>query len=234
MIYIYISKIEHPLSDNLFDRYLKLLPESYMEKNNRFIKWEDKYAHLYGKLLTIIGLSNLGLPNNCLSEIKLNKFNKPYLEGCVDFNISHSGAYVLCAVSANRRIGIDIEKIQNIELKDFEKYLTKHLWDIINHSDKPLHTFYKYWSIIESIIKAEGQGLSLPIKDITFIGNEAHYKETIWYINELNIDDNYAASIVSNSLDNQFTFEEVSFNHDRSGRKSPSQSLLLKATSKLI
>jgi 4'-phosphopantetheinyl transferase len=58
-------------------------------------------------------------------KIKLNKFGKPMLENQeIHFNISHSGGYVVCAVS-DSPIGVDIEQT-NPNIKSISsRFLTK-------------------------------------------------------------------------------------------------------------
>lgn len=55
---------------------------------------------------------------NIAGDVKVDKFGKPYFEDTdIHFNISHSGCYVIAAVS-DEDIGIDIQKIKatSIEL----------------------------------------------------------------------------------------------------------------------
>lgn len=37
-------------------------------------------------------------------------YGKPYVEGCAEFNISHSGDMVVCCIG-DKQIGIDIEQL---------------------------------------------------------------------------------------------------------------------------
>ncbi len=51
-----------------------------------------------------------------------NHYGKPYLNGYPNyyFNISHSGEFVVCAIS-NNPVGIDIEQIKQIEYEEIAK-----------------------------------------------------------------------------------------------------------------
>ena len=51
--------------------------------------WEDRHASLYGKLLLKKGLQDLG-QDSSLTNLKFTEYNRPYLEGKLDFNISSS------------------------------------------------------------------------------------------------------------------------------------------------
>ena len=85
---------------------------------------------------------------------------KPLCEG-IYFNISHSGEYVLCAVS-EKPVGCDIEKAENapFEITDsvFLPSERKYIAEAQNDADK-LRRFFRLWTMKESYIKMTGEGL---------------------------------------------------------------------------
>ena len=99
---------------------------------------------------------------NCLSkkEIKKNDMGKPYFEDGPCFNISHSGRYVVMAVS-DKEIGVDIEEIieKNMDmlLRIFNEAEAKMIKE---HAD-----FYYLWCAKESLIKCTGSSIS-KIKEV--------------------------------------------------------------------
>jgi 4'-phosphopantetheinyl transferase len=77
---------------------LSLFSEDQVLRNHRFVRWQDKHLHLFGRLLLLNGIKNLGFDTKLINEIKYTLNQKPFIEGVqVDFNITHSGNYVLCA-----------------------------------------------------------------------------------------------------------------------------------------
>jgi 4'-phosphopantetheinyl transferase len=85
---------------------------------------------------------------------------KPYYENGPYFNVSHSGKYVMMAVSS-REIGIDIE--ENIP-KDMS-LLTKIFNEAEAKMIKEHADFYYLWCAKESLIKCMGSSIS-HIKEI--------------------------------------------------------------------
>ncbi len=80
----------------------------------------------------------------------------------LDFNISHSGNRVVCILSTQGRVGIDLEETGDIAIDDFQSQFTTAEWAAITGSSMPLQTFYHYWTAKESLIKADGKGLQIP------------------------------------------------------------------------
>jgi 4'-phosphopantetheinyl transferase len=87
----------------------------------------------------------------------------------VTFNLSHSGDYGLLAVTLNRQVGIDIERIR----PDFaDPSVASHFFSqaeqIALAAYAPIEyadAFFTCWTRKESYIKAQGEGLSHPLKD---------------------------------------------------------------------
>jgi 4'-phosphopantetheinyl transferase len=166
MIKIYFSSYSKKLSNLEFSGYLNLLPPELEQKIIRFRRWEDQHASLYGKLLLMRGLEEAGFGAD-LIHLKYTNYGRPYLESTPDFNISHSGFFVVCAFSFQSKIGVDIEEIKPAAICDFEEQFSKEEWNGITNSNNPNYWFYYYWTGKEAIAKADGGGLSLPLKKIS-------------------------------------------------------------------
>lgn len=196
-IYVYFTKFTQKLPRYLWDRYIDILPNEIKEKNSHFMRWQDRHSHLFGKLLLVEGLQYFGYGRNELVKLKYNEYDKPYLENDIDFNISHSGKYVLCAIGRNLKLGVDIEGIKEIDFSDFKKVMTHDQWHDINRSDDPTKTFFKYWTIKESIIKADSRGLSVPLLNIHVDGNSVHLDGKTWYLYDLKVDEEYSTCLTT-------------------------------------
>ncbi len=93
---------------------------------------------------------------------------KPFIEKCgIEFNVSHSGDWVLFAFTRSTEIGVDIEHIrpmpdmrdvakQNFAAPEFAR------WEATPEQDRT-EAFYRCWTRKESFIKAIGEGLSCPL-----------------------------------------------------------------------
>lgn len=94
-----------------------------------------------------------------------NKHGKPYAvnaECC--FSISHSGDYVLCAVS-DKEIGVDIEKIRTVHEKAAKRFATESEHEYICLD--PVN-FFRIWVLKEAYFKCIGTGLDSTVKEISF------------------------------------------------------------------
>src|SRR5690606_2936693 len=98
---------------------------------------------------------------------------KPYLTShpSIFFNVSHAGDYALIAI-AKYPIGIDVEFInKNFDYKEIlPNIFNKIEIDEINLNQSNHHTFYKYWTRKEAIVKAIGKGIDndiikIPVTD---------------------------------------------------------------------
>ncbi|MFT6841720.1 MAG: 4'-phosphopantetheinyl transferase [Psychroserpens sp.] len=187
------------MSEYKFKELLNVLPLELQEKNSKFLRWQDRHANLFGKLLLLAGLKKYGYDSSCLKKIQFNANGRPFLDTNIDFNISHSGEYVLCAFSKTTKIGIDIEKITSIDFNNFDSVMTIEQMNSIKKSKDSIKTFFNYWTIKESFVKADGRGLEIPLLDIEINSNTAIYNNRIFFLNIINIDKNYCCNLASNS-----------------------------------
>lgn len=82
----------------------------------------------------------------------------------VQFNISHSGDFVVCAVS-DKEIGIDIEKIRDINPRITRKFSDEKERIYI---DSHKNGLFEIWTLKEAYFKCIGTGLCANIKNVSF------------------------------------------------------------------
>ncbi len=188
MINMLFTFFDQKLDQAAFDYHLGSVPRYMQERIGKFRRWEDAHCGLFGKLLLIEALKKYGISREMLNEIQYTKYDRPFLAGGIDFNISHSGKAVVCVITQNGDIGADIEEINPIELKYFTRQFTERELAIIRNANDSDREFYRWWTRKEAIIKADGMGLSLPLKKIRFNGSgQAEINNRTWQMREISL-----------------------------------------------
>lgn len=200
------------LPGNMLNHYLNLLPPDIKVKNQRYCRWQDCHSHLFGKLLLLTGLKEYGFTDKILNQIKYNQYSRPFIDGNIDFNISHSGGFVICAIGKFIRLGVDVEKIRNINIPDFFNTLSNVQIEKIEKSKTKLLDFFKYWTIKESVIKADGRGLTIPLSEILINENEVLCNSKIWYYHDLSIHKDYCSYLTTNKPTVRIDYNYIDFN----------------------
>jgi 4'-phosphopantetheinyl transferase len=130
---------------------------------------------------------------------------KPYLPDTgLQFNLSHSGHYLFCAVGQKNPLGIDIQEIYPISgLEEISRshFQPEQVKQILNLKEqKQLESFFQNWVNHEAQIKAEGDGFRIhperqayqiqPIPGINSI-------QPPWHTFELQAPEGYKAALVT-------------------------------------
>lgn len=198
LIDIYITSFEEPFKDELYAEYLAQLPSDIREVNGKYLRWQDRHAHLLGKLLLIEALKKYGINDSFWEKIAYTYYKRPYIKDCkIDFNISHSGNFVVCAIGEGIQLGIDVEKIQDRNIFDMQNVMTSAQWEEIEQASRPEEIFYKYWTIKESVIKADGRGFHIPLEQLEVKDNLVIHENNQWYIQHFNLNELYSATIAT-------------------------------------
>lgn len=211
MVLILYTRFEQALDPLAWKYHLNKLPLDLQEKVKGFRHWQDRHSHLFSKLLLQEAIQLFNLKENGLENLKYSSYGRPFLNSTIDFNISHSGQYVLCVIAQGIQVGIDIEEIKTIDFTNFNNLFRPDELAFINGTAESIRAFYDYWSIKESVIKAEGRGLSIPLKDIYVSSRSATLYNKIWYINELKLDTAYSAHLTSNVYLNAIQLHEICY-----------------------
>jgi 4'-phosphopantetheinyl transferase len=190
MIKIYCYQFNSPLPDEQWRIYHDQLPSETQRKILRYQRWQDRHATLFGRLLLKLALLEAGYPSFCLECLQFDSYGRPSINSNIDFNISHSEAYVLCAISKNGRIGIDIEYVKDIDINYYRDFMSTDEWHNIISNEAPVRRFYHYWTIKESVMKADGRGLNIPPQDIISYPDYAVVYNKKWGLKRIPITNN--------------------------------------------
>lgn len=144
----------------------RMLPEERKELVDRAGKEEIARKRLYtGAFLQCVLSKETGIAVENL-RYKYNEWGKPELaEEGVYFNLSHSGDYVVLAVS-DFPIGIDIEyKSKNYMSLAKRCFCKEEYEDIVAVEEEweRRRRFLEYWTMKEAYIKYVGEGLRIPL-----------------------------------------------------------------------
>ena len=131
---VYLMSTENVKDPRTFASWKEFLPKERWEKTVRPLKEEDRKTELAAWFLLYQALREWGI-----SEEKINadgayyygEHGKPMRRNEeVCFNLSHSGKYVLCAVS-EMEIGCDIEKIKEVKWKLAKRFFSEKEYDFL-------------------------------------------------------------------------------------------------------
>lgn len=188
ILYAYISEENH---DYLMQRHLNEFPDEFKNKVLAYKKWQDSQLSLLGRLLLNHGLQRMGIKHE-KKNLNYTLYNKPFLDDITTkFNISHSGEMAVCVLSDQNDVGIDVEIIHNINIQDFESQMTKKEWQNILLVEDENQAFFDYWTQKEAVIKANGKGLSIPLKSFEVTNQRTKINDETFFLKEIFLDEKY-------------------------------------------
>ena len=149
-----------------FEAAEALLSDDEKARGRRFVTASLRHRFVAGRarLRSLLG-EHLGLDPRGLVFVQ-NEFGKPRLADhpSVHFSLSHSGDQAVLAVSEQREIGIDIERVRPIDHLDLaRRYFHPNEVAAIEGAGDQLLAFFRIWTLKEAIVKAIGKGLSIEL-----------------------------------------------------------------------
>lgn len=172
MVYLYAADISALLEPMEHPEVMEGLSEERKKKILAAKQKQKRLQSLGAGLLLKYVFHKHGFSSNTL---RTDTNGKPIAEG-ICFNLSHSGNYVVCAVS-DRQVGCDIEKIKEaptqVEKRAFSPeenaYLKQFSGDAYNRE------FFRLWTEKESFLKMKGIGIRAPLQTLEI--TECYFKE---------------------------------------------------------
>ncbi|MFQ9516573.1 MAG: 4'-phosphopantetheinyl transferase family protein [Eubacterium sp.] len=208
---IYYFNITALRNKNVFNLKLKDIDARRADKIGRLRVTDDKLRCLGAGLL----IKFIQEKYSIKGELLIDKFGKPYFDNSkVYFNISHSGNYVVAAVSKHR-IGVDVQRIQQDKHRIAEKNFLPSECEYINEaSDDAViqQRFCEIWTIKEAYLKNIGIGLRKPLNsfEISLSGDAPQIigKKEYRFV-QMKLDGRYIIAVCASRKDKDFNIEEV-------------------------
>lgn len=118
-------------------------------------------------------------------QFLLKEHGKPALAGVacgLDFNLSHSGDWLVCAVTAGTPVGVDLEfcNPKRVSMKVARRYFREEEVAALEAcgGEQLTDRFFDFWTLKESAVKARGEALAPGLAsygfDLTFPNGEGH------------------------------------------------------------
>ena len=207
MLNVYFLKLDFNINDHDLSMLEKTISPQRVKYAKQYHQKKDCIRSTLSSALLYYALNKNGIDKKDI-VIQKSPMGKPFLKNSknIDFNITHSGDWVACAIDSgdSANIGIDIEYIKDINLTDFEEILSPKETDYINGK---LENFYQIWTLKESYIKALGVGIYKPLSSFTVQPYDKHYAKVFqddyhkkqWHFYNFKLDEKHFCSICSQS-----------------------------------
>lgn len=176
---LWIARVDPAAVERDLARYRQGLDPAEVERAYRYRQTSDRNASLVSRALLRFALSQatpVAAPRTW--RFATGEHGKPHVaspsgaHGFSDFNLSHSGDRVLCAVAAGCDVGVDIESNDRdvASLLDASMVLGEDEKARLRELGEPARSlaFFDRWALKEAHVKATGRGLHSPLPDVQF------------------------------------------------------------------
>lgn len=156
------------------DALIATLDDEERLRLKRFAREKDQKRYVLSHAIKRIVLAEyLQLEPSQLTFDK-TPFGKPYCEqaDAPYFNISHSGDWIVFAVSVFGDVGVDVEcpRVGMDQEKILQRVCSPAQINVYRASKEPEATFLCLWTQKEAVSKAHGQGISVGLSGIECSG----------------------------------------------------------------
>lgn len=158
--------------------YKSLLSAEELERCDRFVHPADRVRFLLARAMVRTMLSEYVPRAPRDWRFRIEEHGRPEVAelpaGAPDlrFNLSHTPGLVACGVTVGRDIGVDVENVNRTLAHEVPErfFSAQEVTDLraLPEEEQPI-VFFDYWTLKESYIKARGLGLTLPLRQFTFV-----------------------------------------------------------------
>jgi 4'-phosphopantetheinyl transferase len=176
-IHVWLLQVDAPPPALLAD-WRQCLDADELARAGRFHFERDRIIYTAAHWLLRSALSEMG---NGLPAAAWRFATGPHGKPCIDpalghdalgFNLSHTKGLVACAITANAEVGIDVERIEprRSGLDIAEHYFSAAEVELLRAmpAARQVRTFFRLWTLKESLIKTTGEGLERALDSFSF------------------------------------------------------------------
>jgi 4'-phosphopantetheinyl transferase len=192
--------------DPLDERFIRAADErisaAERERAHSYRRPEDRCRFLAGRMLVRIALRHhAGMREQDAALMQFDSHGRPAISGAPDFNISHSGSIVACAVARGCRIGIDVERIRPLDPAAFLDSFASDEWRQIRNASPESAPLLRFWTRKESVLKADGRGMGVPLLEVRIRGDEALLDGKRWFLWDLDLGAGHVGTVAADRSD---------------------------------
>jgi 4'-phosphopantetheinyl transferase len=157
------------------DEFLSILNPDEIKRANRFHFERHRNRFIITRYLLRHTLSLYINISPEKIEFSYGQHGKPYFDpnpNNIYFNASHSHDIAIFGLTRHTEIGVDIERVES----ECKMNVAKHFFSNDEYSslltlpqDKKNSAFYAIWARKESVLKALGKGLSMPLNSFSTV-----------------------------------------------------------------
>jgi 4'-phosphopantetheinyl transferase len=152
---------------DLAPHHLALLDAVETGRRDAYLRAEDRARFaLGGVLLRLVVASRLGVAPEAVRVDRTcpgcgEPHGRPRIPGAeLHVSVTHSGDFAVIAATAAGPVGVDLEAVRTFE---HQPLLDDVLAPSEHDGDTSLEAFFCYWTRKESVLKATGAGLAIPM-----------------------------------------------------------------------
>jgi len=190
-IHLYFSDPGKISDAGLLEQYESMLTDDELVRMSRLHHARHRHQYLITRVLIRTSLSRYFEIEPADWRFGQNGYGKPEIDlpgkpWPVRFNLSHCNGLIMCGISRDHDIGVDVEDAQRSTRAAFDRLSSYFsMAEIENLTGLPTgqqkQRFFDYWTLKESYIKARGMGLAIPLSKFSFqfeadrlVGFETH------------------------------------------------------------
>lgn len=200
---IYKCKVDFEKEALRYESLLSSIDNERKVQIDNLFRVNDKIRSLFSRKLMEYAICHFtNLSPSSLSFGK-GQYGKPKLISHPEifFNVSHCDYWIVCVVD-EKPVGIDIEKVENINSDTIEFFCNAGECNAIKVSEWPELQYYQYWTIKEAMLKLVGTGLLTDPRKITvsFLEDcliKVNFENKEWIGESIFTDDGYSLSALN-------------------------------------
>lgn len=163
MVTTYCLELTRYLTEAEYESFKSLAGPLKQKRLPQYKKYQDAQRSLCGDLLLLYMLNDKFGLKTSLASIRNGSYGKPCIQSpiTIEYNLSHSGSWVVGCVSNGAPVGIDVETLSRKGSRRVMQYFSDEEKIYITARPECFdQRFYQIWTLKECYVKAAGTGLN--------------------------------------------------------------------------